>query len=112
MTELDLVCKKNIENEAVNILDELSRNEGRNPLNLSRIELQKRNKQIQLAIKDYPRVPEMWVEWMYDYIQKEGEDKIKEMIDNGDFDRPDYVKRELGGILKTGEIINKNVLLE
>lgn len=112
MTELDLVCKKDIENEAVNILDELPRNEGRNPLNLSRIELQKRNKQIQLAIKDYPRVPEMWVEWMYDYIQKEGEDKIKEMIDNGDFDRPDYVKRELGGILKTGEIINKNVLLE
>lgn len=112
MTELDLLSKKELTNEAVNILDDLPRNEGRNPLGLSRIELKKRNKQIELAAKDYSRVPDMWVEWMYDYIQREGEDKIKEMIDNGDFERPDYVKRELGGILKTCEIINKNVLLE
>ena len=87
------------------IEDEFPRYEPKNPFNYSNIELAKRKKAIVDPQKDFPNVPALWVEWMYDLIEQKGEKEINRIINSGEWEKQINKDRQFGGILKTCEIL-------
>jgi NADH:ubiquinone oxidoreductase subunit len=84
-------------------MDDIPRHEQKNPFNYTSLELAERKKAIRDAVKDYPNVPEGWVEWMYDLIKNTSEEEIKDIINNKKWeDKPK--ERDPAGTIVCGTI--------
>ena len=91
------------------IEDEFPRYEPKNPFNYSNVELAKRKKAIIDAEKDFPNVPTLWIEWMYDLIEQKGEKEVARIINSGEWEKQINKDRQFGGTLKNCEILeNEN----
>jgi NADH:ubiquinone oxidoreductase subunit len=84
-------------------MDDIPRHEQKNPFNYTSLELAERKKAIRDATKDYPNVPEGWIEWMYDLIKNIPEEEIKDIINNKKWeDKPK--ERDAAGTIVCGTI--------
>lgn len=86
---------------------EIPRYEEPNPLNYTNLELAKRKKSINDALKDYPNLPAKWIEWVYDLIENKPPDEVKQIINEGLWEKK-LQERDLGGIIKGGVEIIEN----
>ena len=80
---------------------EIPRHKPNNPFNYSEFDKSKRAKAIRDATRDYPTLPPMWVEWLYDVIENKGEEELKRIIKNNEWDKEPEQKHDLGGTLKS-----------
>lgn len=88
------------------IEDEIPRYEEKNPFNYTKVELAKRKKAIRDAEKDYPGVPALWIEWMYDLIENKGEKEIERIIESGEWADELNKDREFGGTKVACEVLD------
>lgn len=89
-----------------NIEEEFERYKEPNPFNYSELELAKKKKALIDAEKDYPLVPAMWIEWLYDVLEQKGEEEVKRIIENKEWEKKLNNKRMLSGTLKSVEILD------
>ena len=67
----------------VTIDDEFERYKDKNHYNYTDFELSVKKKAIRDAAKDYPHVPEAWIEMLYDVVEKGySKDEIEDIIKN------------------------------
>jgi len=59
-----------------------------NPRNYTNMELEKKAKQIKVLHKDYPNVPEYWLDMLYDYLITKDDDTLEKMINTEIHSRP------------------------
>ncbi len=110
MTELDLLEKKDLDLGKDNDNDEyldiakLPRKEKSNPYNYTELEWIVRKQHIDDMVSKHPSVDKTLIGWAYDYIKNNPEDKVKEIIENGLWDKPK--ERDTQAIYKSVEIIN------
>jgi hypothetical protein len=88
------------------IEDEIPRHQPKNPFNYSKVELAKRKKAVSDAEKDYPNVPGLWIEWMYDLLEQKGEAEVNRIIESGEWEKQTNLDRQYGGTLKSCEILD------
>ena len=86
--------------------DEIPRHEPKNPFNYSKVELAKRKKAVSDAEKDYPAVPGLWIEWMYDLLEQKGEEEVNRIIESGEWEKQTNPNRQFGGTLKSCEVLD------
>lgn len=84
-------------------MDDIPRHEPQNHFNYTPLELAERKKAIRDAVKDYPNVPEGWIEWMYDLIKNTPEEEIKDIINNKKWET-EPKKRDKPGTIVCGTI--------
>ena len=77
-----------------------------NPFNYTELELAKRKKALIDAEKDFPNVPPKWIEWMYDVLEQKGEEEVKKIIENKEWEPVINKDRQLSGVLKTVEVVD------
>ena len=82
---------------SVNIDDEFERYKEKNHYNYTDYELSIKKKAIRDAIRDYPHVPEMWINWAYDVVEKgHSTEEIQDIIKNKKWEGKPK-ERALGG---------------
>lgn len=86
--------------------DEIPRHEPKNPFNYSKVQLAKRKKEISDAEKDYPNVPGLWVEWMYDLLQQKSSEEIEKIIESGEWEKHTNTERQFGGTIQSCEVLD------
>ena len=91
------------ENRAIeDILEqEFPRYEEVNHFDYTNLELAKRKKAINDALKDYPNLPGKWIEWIYDLIEEKPADEVKQIINEGLWEKK-LKERDLGGLIRGG----------
>lgn len=63
--------------------DEFERYKDKNHYNYTDYELTIKKKAIRDAIRDYPHVPEVWIDWLYDVVEKgHTTEEIEDIIKN------------------------------
>ena len=92
-------------NEVVK-LEEFERYKAKNPYNYSEMDLAKRSKALKDLEKDYPTVPSLWLEWLYDVIENKPKEEVEDMINNKLWLPIINKDRMNGGTLKSYEIVD------
>ncbi len=59
-----------------------------NPEGLTKLELVERTRAINEMIKQYPNVSPVHIEWCWNYIRRNGLDKVRDQINTGFFEKP------------------------
>ncbi len=90
--------------------DEIPRYEPKNPFNYSKVQLAKRKKAVSDAEKDFPNVPGLWIEWMYDLLEQKTESEIEKLIESGEWEKHTNTERQHGGTMQSGEVLDKEHL--
>ena len=62
------------------ILKEIPRYEMPNPRGYTNLQIEEKRKQVKKLHKDYPNVPEYYLEMLYDYLFSKDEETLKKMI--------------------------------
>ena len=87
-------------------LEEFERYKAKNPYNYSEMDLAKRSKALKDLEKDYPTVPSLWLEWLYDVIENKPKEEVEDMINNKLWLPIINKDRMNGGTLKSYEIVD------
>lgn len=82
-------------------VQEIPRYEMPNPFNYTEQQKSVRAKAIRDAIKDYPNVSPMWIEWIYDVIQNKDPEEVQRIMDNNEWDVPPEKQHDQGGVVKS-----------
>ena len=61
-------------------LEDIPRHVPSNPYNLSEEQIARRNRDIKAAAKDYPNVPEFYIEQAWSLIETQSQDKLEVML--------------------------------
>lgn len=80
---------------------EIPRYEEPNPFNYTNLQLAKRRKDITSACKDFPTVPRMWVEWMYDLTENMPKEEVEKIINEKLWEKEPDKKHDFGGTIKS-----------
>ena len=67
-----------------------------NPYKYTAVEIAKRTVALKAMVRDYPTVPIMWIELLYDTVGRLPNDEIERIIENKEWERPSKYKA-LGG---------------
>lgn len=87
-------------------ITEIPRHQESNPFGYTESQKAKRNKAIRDAMKDYPHLPRMWIEMMYDVIENKPVSEVEEIMDKNLWDIPPEKSHEMGGVIKTMEVLD------
>ena len=79
-----------------------------NTYNYTNIQLAKRKQDIKAMIRDYPTVPPMWCEWLYDVIENMPPEEVDTIISEGKWEMPGKFAKAPGGTLNTVEVLNED----
>jgi hypothetical protein len=77
-----------------------------NPLNYTKAQLAARKKALLDMKRDYPRLPESWLEMAYDFHANTPSKEIEDIINSGKWDVPGKFSKSSGGVLVCGEILD------
>ena len=80
-----------------------------NVYNYTKVELAKREKAVKDMVKDYPKVPKKWCEWLYDVTQSMPESEMEKIINEGLWEGKGKFSEPVGGVLKTGIVLNEDL---
>lgn len=86
---------------------EIPRYQEPNPFGYTEIQKAKRNKAIRDAMKDYPHLPRLWIEWMYDVIENKPSDEVTRIMENNEWDKPPEKPHQNGGVMKSMEVLDQ-----
>jgi len=73
-------------NSSVTIDDEFPRYKESNPLNYTKVELAKKKKMMMDIKKDYPDLPDAWIEMVLDFEKITPPEKLIQIIEEGEFE--------------------------
>jgi hypothetical protein len=79
-----------------------------NPYNYTKVQLAKRKKDIKAMIRDYPTVPPMWCDWLWDVIENTPKEEVEKIINEGLWEVPSKFDKAPGGVLNTVEVFNED----
>ena len=88
-------------------IEEFDRYVEKNHFNYTEMELAKRSKAIKDMEKDYPSIPGLWIEWLYDIIENKPKEEVEKIINDKLWVPVVNKDRMVGGDLKCGEIVNE-----
>ena len=91
---------------SVSIDEEIPRYEAPNPYNYSKTQLAKRSKALRDMQRDYPHLPESWLEMVYDYNENTSQDEVERIINEGKWEAAGKFSKVTGGTLVCGEILD------
>ena len=66
----------------------LERYKAENPLNYTKVELAHKSKALKDMAKDYPNVPEVWLEYLYDWQHITPKEEVERIIESGEWEVP------------------------
>lgn len=93
-TTLDLPSSSN-ENDV-----EIPRHVESNPFNYTEKQKAIRRKAIKDMGRDYPNLPHLWIEWLYDVIQNKPVSEVEEIMEKNLWDKPPENSYDMGGVVK------------
>lgn len=86
---------------------DIPRHKPSNPYNYTKVDLAKRKKALIDIERDFPNVPKMWAEWLYDVIENMPPEEVERIINNGEWEKPSEKYSEAkGGLIKCGEVVD------
>ena len=71
-----------------------------NWLRYTKAELAAKEKHLKEMARDYPNLPESWLELVYDFGKQKGEEELARIIESGQFEKPSTKGRDFGGVIK------------
>jgi hypothetical protein len=80
--------------------------ERENPENLTKLQLEERERAIKEIMRQFPDASPKHVEMCWNYIRREGLQTVRERIETGFFDKPSQFSNPVGGVLKTAWVYN------
>jgi hypothetical protein len=83
----------------------LPRHQPNNPYKYSKTELAVRKSAIKALHRDFPDVPLLWAELVYDTMNHLKDEEVQEMIDKGLFDKESKYKA-IGGVSNDVEVLD------
>jgi hypothetical protein len=75
-----------------------------NPLNYDDETLSRKDEKVDELAKKFPKIPEKWIEWLWDSMEKRTDEEITELIKSEKW-LPPVKERELGGVIKGACVI-------
>ena len=84
----------------------LPRHQPENLMNYSNLDMAKRKKALLDMKKDYPSLPEGWLEMVYDFNEHTPATEIEEIINSDKYSTPGKFSNVTGGTLTCGEILD------
>ena len=79
---------------------EIPRHVEANPFNYTEKQKAVRRKAIKDMGRDYPNLPHLWIEWLYDVIQNKPVSEVEEIIEKNLWDVPPETSHDTGGAIK------------
>ena len=67
--------------------------------NYTEFDLAKREKAINDGVRDHPKLPPKWIEWLYDIVENKPKEEVEKIINEKLWEKP-IKQRELGGVIK------------
>ena len=86
----------------------IPRHQPDNPLNYSDLQMAHRKKALLDMKKDYPNLPDGWLEMAYDYHENTPKEEVEEIINSGKWSVPGMFSNNEAGTLVCGEILDNN----
>lgn len=80
-----------------------------NPFKYTRLQLAEREQAIKAMKRDYPTVPEMWLEHLWDFEFRTPKEEIDKIINEGLWEKPGKFTQKLNVNTDEKSYINKNV---
>ena len=74
---------------------EIPRAKRPNPFNYDNLQFAVRDKAVRDMEKDFPTVPQKWLEWLYDTIENKPKDEVERIIKEGLWEK--NIKERMGG---------------
>ena len=71
------------------------------PPGFSKVELAARTKHLKELRRDYPDVPDGWLEMAYDWHHRTPQEEIDRIIESGEWEAPGKFSNEKGGVLQS-----------
>ena len=84
----------------------IPRHKPENPYNYDNLQLAKRKKALLDMKKDYPLLPEGWLEMVYDFNENTPQEEVEDIIKNDKWGYAGKFSENNGGIVKCGEILD------
>ena len=75
-----------------------------NPCGYNEVQLKARDAALLAMMKDYPRLPQLWCEWIYDFCTTHPEEEVHDIINSGRWKKPSTRNNE-GGDFKCMEVL-------
>jgi hypothetical protein len=75
-----------------------------NPYNYTELQKKKRDLALEAMMRDFPKLPQLWCEWIYDFVTNNPEAKVEDIINNNRWKVPTE-RNNLGGEVTCGEIL-------
>ena len=91
---------------SVSISEEIPRYEAPNPYNYTKTQLAKRSKALRDMQRDYPNLPESWLEMVYDFHENTDQQEVERIINEGKWENAGMFSKVTGGTLVCGEILD------
>ena len=80
-----------------------------NPFNYTKVQLAERELAIKAMKRDFPTIPEMWLEYLWDFQFKTPKEEIEKIINGGLWEVPGKFTQKLNVNTDEKSDINKNV---
>lgn len=84
----------------------LPRHEPNNPYNYSTLELALKQKALKAMKRDFPDVPDLWIELCYDTIGHMPSDEVDRIIANKEWENKESKYKALGGAYVGCEVLD------
>ena len=84
----------------------IPRHQPDNPYNYSNLEIAQRKKALLDMKKDYPNLPDAWLEMAYDFHEHTPKEEIEEIINTDKWSKPGQFSKTKGGTLVCAEILD------
>ena len=85
-------------------LQEIPRATRYNPLNYDELTLARRDEKVDELAKKFPKIPEKWLEYLWDSMEKRTDEEITELIKSEEW-LPPVKERQKGGVIKGACVI-------
>ena len=95
-----------IKSMSLAIDEAIPRHQPDNPYNYSNLQIAQRKKALLDMKKDYPNIPDGWLEMAYDYHENTPKEEIEEIINTDKWSKPGQFSKTKGGTLVCAEILD------
>ena len=90
----------------ISIDEAIPRHVEANPYKYTPLQKAERTKALKDMAKDYPTLPPSWLEMVYDFWKLTPNDKVEDIINNGEWDKPGRFSNAKGGTLLTMQVLD------